>query len=178
MIQINAYVGVQGSGKDFSCQKLVKESGFFHLNFADEVREITWLILDWRPETHDDYEKFKVTELTFLGLKCYGRDILRRIGNGLRDRLGENLWIEQWRIHFWNHIEEGKTKFCVSDLRYENELKFFIDLCNSQEDISFKAIFCNYISERYTPNLDHPSERMANEFLKKGYIDQQLIISV
>lgn len=178
MINITAYVGVQGSGKDYCCQRLVKEEGYFHLNFADEVRQITWLILGWEPENHEEYEKFKITELEFLGVKCFGRDILRRIGSGLRKRLGEDLWIQQWRIHFWNHVDNGLRNFCVSDLRYYNEIEFFKSLAHSTEDLKFKAIFCNFKSKRYAPYLDHDSEKMANDFLKSGYVDQQLIINV
>jgi hypothetical protein len=178
MIYLRPFIGVQGSGKDFNCQKLVKEEGYFHLNFADEVREITWMILDWRPETHEEYEKFKVTEITFLGKKCLGRVILRRIGNGLREKLGEDLWIQQWKIHFWNHVDNGITKFCVSDLRYPNEFEFFKSLGRIlEEPINLKIAFCNYKSERYAPGLEHESEKMANEFLQKGFVDGQLIYS-
>jgi hypothetical protein len=171
------YVGVIGSGKDYNC-KLLQEKGYLHINFADSLRELTWGILRWKPNTDEEYENFKKTvfkmdfplgsnSLENIQFDCRyltGRQILQRIGGLSRKTFGEDCWIRAYFNRIENYIKNGYIKFCTSDIRYPNELQaiMFSQLFES------KIYFTNYISEKYISNDTHESEKMAQKFLSSG----------
>jgi len=173
---INVYIGVMGSGKDFYAQQHMKESkakNVVKLAFADAVRDIAWILLNWKPEDDNDYVKFKEDfRIQLYDPNC--DEILSEIkGREFLQKLGTDA-IRKYMPDFWAMIiknkieeilkEEPDTDFFITDCRFENELKYLFQFEN------IKVIFCNFQSSRYTKS-NHESERLANEILNTGFFN-------
>ena len=111
--KVIAFLGFQGSGKDYQCSKLVK-CGYRKLAFADPLRKLACKVigLDFS-KAMEQYEELKKTELingyTF-------RNILEQLGEGVRD-IESNFWIKAVTKEI-----QGSTKdICISDMRYPND---------------------------------------------------------
>lgn len=92
-----------GSGKDTACSVLVREFGYTRVAFADPVYRITEAIQD------------------ILGLpRAKNRALLQFIGEGLREVLGQDVWIRYAMQRIQAHLQAG-NRICISDLRYRDE---------------------------------------------------------
>ena len=60
------------------------------------------------------------------------------------------------------------------DMRYLNEYTYTSNWCQVN-GIGFKAIFCDYHSERYEENNPHASADLSNKLSALGYKDLQEI---
>lgn len=193
-LELVAFVGVIGSGKDYQSQLLVKQ-GYTHINFADSLRELAWIIMNWKPLAPIEYEAYKKTDwlINFpVSVKgelqhdhpnpeiMSGRQFLQRLGDGVRQVIGEESWINAFRVKLRKLIAEGHTKFCVSDLRYANEFNAIKTLNTSLSLISprmdIKIIFTDFRSDKYNDNDPHISEKLAQQFLAaKSHKDLDII---
>ena len=166
---IEAFPGVIGSGKDYRCRQLIKQ-GYSHINFADKVRELTWRIVGWKPGTPEEYEKFKNSDLEIYHSQakriCIGRDVLVDIGDGVRELISADAWIEVLKRDC-----KGLDKVCISDLRFKNELRALYWHFGE----SLKVTFCDYRSVKYNPVFDSPAEKMAQEMLALGFVDGHVL---
>lgn len=166
---IKAYLGCLGSGKDYRCN-LLKEQGYEQIAFADSLRELTWKIFNWAPKDDFEYNEFKICKFGSAGYPFFtGREFLQRLGTDARKILDEDIWLKAFK----KKIEESKhDKFCVSDLRFENELEFIKSLGDTY---NVEIIFTNYKSPRYNCTDPHDSEKLAQEFLRQEYDDGDII---
>ena len=190
MAEIVCFLGVIGSGKDYQAQKLVNERGFVHINFADDLRQMAWDILGWKPETPEEYEWFKKQEMVFISRKpcdetdkITGRQFLQNLGTEAMRKRDPNFWANCWRNQVLENLAIGKN-VCCSDLRFSNELstalsikKHYLLIGNSAnlEDVSTKLIFCDYKSSRYDATNTHKSEKLAQALLSQGYQDGDIL---
>jgi hypothetical protein len=65
MQKFKCFIGPQGGGKDYQCDKLALE-GYRKVSFADGIRELAWYILDWKPKNEQEYREFKETALSLF----------------------------------------------------------------------------------------------------------------
>jgi hypothetical protein len=179
-----SFTGVIGSGKDYQANLLI-EQGFQKYCLADPVREVVWDLIGWRPSTPEDYDQFKVSKLTtvmeyknsvienqnikfiesntWTGTETTGRDLLILVGDGFRKRFGEQIWINQLISRIKNSDHD---RIVIPDCRYANELDRL-----DHTFPKFKAIFCNYKSNRYTVLRNKPSEELAVNLLDEGFLN-------
>lgn len=171
LTRIYAFCGVMGSGKGYQCEQLKKE-GFIQIDFADCLREMVWKMLDWQPQNPEQYDKFKKGELYIAPYgNLNGRLLLQRIGATMRE-LNPDFWAKQWKMTVERAISMGYNNICCSDVRYENEVNI-IKSFSWKADV--KIQFCDFHSDRYDSTNIHESEKMAQELLKAGKKDGDLI---
>lgn len=166
MSNVTCFIGVLGSGKDHQSRKLVKE-GYVQINFADELREMAWSILGWRPENDLEYDWFKKGQIYVPNYgEINGRIFLQNIGSTMRKK-DINYWVKCWIDKASLEVNKG-NKVCCSDCRFLNEIRYALRLGSN-------FIFCNYKSSRYDDKNTHESEHLAQRFLKEGFKDLQEI---
>lgn len=167
--KIIAFVGKAGSGKDYSCNKLV-EQGYIKVAFADALRKITFAALGYSYEYGmEHYDELKQTPL-INGLTL--RNIMERLSTeGIRNYV-DDFWI-RCLIKTLDDIPED-TNVCVSDLRFYNEWEalYVYTMANGYD---FKVTFCDYHSDRYEDNNPHISAKLANDLCLLGLKDQEEI---
>lgn len=180
MSKVICFIGVLGSGKDHQSRKLVKE-GYVQINFADELREMAWSILGWRPKNDEEYDLFKhstiesfipashknnKTGFTVSLMGSTGRQFLQNLGSTMRER-DPDYWVKCWFDKALKALSEG-NKVCCSDCRFLNEV-------NQGMRLGSDFIFCNYKSSRYDAENTHESEHFAQKLLLEGLKDLQEI---
>lgn len=113
-------IGHAGSGKDTVADHLVRR-GYTRVAFADAVRSV---LLSVNPlitrdglrlrdavEAHGwDTAKRRIPEV---------RELLQRLGAGVRDTLGESVWLE----HALRRLDALPGPVVVTDVRYSNEAR-------------------------------------------------------
>lgn len=158
--QIIAFCGKAGSGKDYSSDLLVKEQGFVKVSFANNLRKVAYEILGLKELNNEEYTKLKAE-------KIYGdlnfRNILENLGESIR-KLDNDFWANSCIKSFKNI----KKDICVSDLRHANEYYALKNYCKSNK-IDFKAVFCNYRSDRFEETNNHASAQLAQFLENMGY---------
>lgn len=182
MNKLICYVGCIGGGKDYQAKKYIAEHPKTkHINFADELREMSWDILGWRPNTNEEYEDFKKLSLIsneeVSRIEFTGREYLQRLGTEALRKRDPNFWVKCWVNKVQEALNNGYDVVC-SDCRFENELRFAIGInysANLHTPASPYFVFCNYISDRYDCTNEHESEKLAQQFLRDGFQDQQSI---
>ena len=143
--------GFKGAGKDTVAAYLVKNHGFTRLAFADllklSVATLFNIPIDWIDTYKDEPNCYvaigfkndpapsfnqiegqpskmwsPMTEMTL-------REFLKRYGTeSHRDVFGDDFWIEQlFKERMGSEWHRG-SRYCVSDARFENELRFIRDL--------------------------------------------------
>ncbi len=78
-------------------------------------------------------------------------------------------WVKQFMKSAEDALFKGSSVVCA-DCRFPNEIQGVLELM-----VPTRFVFCDYRSERYNPNLDHESERLAQELLKSGLKDGEKI---
>ena len=165
--KVIAFCGVEKSGKDYSCQRLMMTKGFKKLAFADSLRDIAFHVLGYKYEDGmKEYEELKKTKV-FKDLNF--RNILENLGSAVRkyDR-------DFWARTVIKGISETVKNVCISDMRYPNEYRVLKKYCDAN-DIELKVVFCNYKSPDYRADNPHESAGLANYLLSKGYKDQEYV---
>ena len=183
LIEILAFNGVIGSGKTFQTE-IFKEQGYININFADELKEMVWKLIGWKPKNEEEYTQFKNTHfinelanLTILNksidshIKFTGRDILERYGQQIRnhnpdffcDILKNKLVKLNWQDKRIDY------KVVISDVRYINEAAMLLYEFNT------KLLFCNFKSNRYDSDNNHESQLMSKYFIEQKFKNFQQI---
>lgn len=165
MLEVVCSVGVIGSGKDFLAQEYIAK-GYKFINFADELREIAWELLSWRPRNKEEYELFKQGKIFIEGFGYVdGRIFLQNVGTSLRKR-DPDYWIKLWRTNVEKELVNGNSVVC-SDVRFINELQTALYLYR-KEKFNKKIIFCDYMSKRRNDKNEHVSEKFAQYLIKQN----------
>lgn len=162
------YVGVVGSGKDHNANKLVYEKGFIRYSFADPLRLLLSMVFG-KEVIYEKYNKFKHSTI-IVGVfwkVLSGRDILQKLGDGIRTVFGEDIFIDVMdrKIEF---VPQSVPGIVIPDVRYMNEAEYILQMGG-------ELIFCNYISDRYDCTLKHKSEQLAQTFVAMGFSDGEKI---
>lgn len=132
IIGINGYAQ---AGKDTIGDYLVREHGFVKFAFADKVRELAEAI---NPTLHSDRTLRHCLELCdgdWERVKSWDgvREFLVGLGQGCRDVLSEDIWVNQflkWQIE---RLKQADTRpIVVTDMRFPNEYKMIVDGCDGQ----------------------------------------------
>lgn len=180
-----AFIGVIGSGKDYSANKLVETGYYERVDFKDGLLDLASDIVgydvradyDWfkkypvgvmRPANilqEPGYEKVNEVFLAEHPLTMTGRRLLTRLGTeGMRKR-DENYWVKQF-ISAADKVRAKGKVIATADCRFFNEIRAV-----QYMDPNAKFIFCDYRSSRYNPSLDHASEHLAQRLLAQGLKD-------
>jgi hypothetical protein len=167
MRKIRAFCGFQGSGKDYSAQRLMMTKGFKRAAFADALREIAFHIIGVPfEEGMTKYDELKQTDL-INGLTF--RNILENLGSAVR-KYDEDFWARTVLKAINNCVDN----ICISDLRYPNEYWVLKEYAE-KNNIDFKLVFCDYKSERYVEDNPHESAQFAAYLKGLGYKDQEYV---
>lgn len=179
-------LGVAGAGKDFKADKFIEDSKAFgktmvKINFADELREMMWDLIAWKPAHDLEYEWFKQGRFSLTVedgsnksevQRGSNRILLQRMGTEVIRKRFPDMWAQLWAEKAKRAIEENKKVVC-SDLRFLNELEYAMRLCTGKDykPCTKTFIFSNYISDRYNATMDHPSEKLAQRIRRDGHQD-------
>lgn len=113
-LEIIGLSGQAGSGKDYIFEHHLKPLGYHRWALADHFK--IWIV-GKEQATYDEVFKTKPAHIRKL-LQVAGTE------EG-RDAFGENVWCKTtlaWMTHLSNTM--GITKFCVTDVRFPNEVDF------------------------------------------------------
>jgi glutaredoxin-related protein len=165
--RIKSFIGVIGSGKDYQCNKLIREGEWVSTAFAKGLRDMCWKVLGWSPKDDEEYEAFKkgLVNIPNFGY-VVGRIMLQNIGSMART-WDEGVFCNAWRDDVLCYLRSG-LNVCCSDLRALNELL-------TSYKMGSNIIFTNYISDRYDCTQTHESERLAQFLIYKGFKDLQVL---
>ena len=171
--QIVAFVGRQGSGKDFQCNLLV-DKGYKKVAFADALRDIAFSSFGIPlPFGMQRYDEMKSNEDC---IKVCTEDSLHKLSFRQYLELLGTQGIRKYDNDFWCRAalktiaDNDYRKVCISDMRFLNEY-YYLKAFAEKNGYEFKVIFCNYRSDRYQDNNTHESAIMANFFATHGYED-------
>lgn len=117
-------VGIHGfasSGKDTSGNALIARRGYERVSFAEPLRELSFFV---NPVVRWDYYGNSwslnevVEDLGYEEAKKVGstRHFLQRLGEGVRNILGESTWVDAAMAK----VQPG-GKYVFTDVRFENE---------------------------------------------------------
>jgi dephospho-CoA kinase len=128
-VTIIGITGKKGSGKDTIGNYLVDNHGFKRLAFADTLKDVCKLVfgLDhdqlYRPElkeVKDSYWEHSPREI----LQTVGTDLFRDTLSEKLENMDQNIWIRSLEKKIMKNIDEGNTKFVITDVRFKNEYEF------------------------------------------------------
>ena len=150
-LQIIAFTGSAGTGKDTAADILVTHCGFTKLAFADALRTEVQAAFNVPLEllTRRDLKEMPTAALAFvecldtgfigalvrkavadgqlIGMEWFcqrrsPREVLQLWGTEYRRAQRVNYWLEALRVRITQlHALDGRTRFCISDCRFENE---------------------------------------------------------
>ncbi len=175
-----ALYGNKETGKSTYSKWMKAEYGHQIFSYAAGVRELTAQIINemaeapvpWK-ETYkyifldkDRYTLYKSTTFQYYNYEFVDgmRAIMKGAGNGARDSIGENVWVDALdnKLRKAGMNSPGGGCYVIDDCRYPNE-------ANSQQD-RWEAIVI-YL-ERPGSDIDHPSEQ-CEQYVKEGLVDPE-----
>ena len=164
-------IGVRGSGKDYFADEIIKNNNKYKkIGFSDEVRNSAWIVLGLSPNSDEEYDNFKKSEIEiFPGRKIKGRDILINVAERIIKPLDPLHFAEKWRGKCLHEIIHGSS-IIGHDLRFMFEFEQAYNL-SQKFDINLKVVFCNYISDRYEVTSDE-TEALSVELINAGFKDK------
>ena len=196
--QLAVYMGVIGSGKDFSAKKLVEENpNWVQIDFKDALIDMCEDLVGFPVRSR--YEEFKEYIVGFqhphaalagtvqrdsqmlFSKQCVkdypqamtGRRLLQRLGTDVMRKRDPDYWAAAWGQSVVTAIQAGKSVAC-GDCRFLNEMHIAEEIAD-QLEIPYAIIFCDYRSKRYDATAEHESEKLAQWILAAGWKDQQEI---
>lgn len=192
---VTSFIGVIGSGKDYRAGRMilgrmVPDPQITRVDFKDDLLDMVSDIVGY--DVRKDYEWFKEHPVgvmrpsnplaeAFLRsewkaiLEKYpniitGRMLLQRVGTEAIRNRHPNYWIDRFDEKAQDFMLGAGSDIVNADTRFFNEVERLMS-----ETFRAKFIFCNFKSERYNPNFDHPSEHLAQTFVHMGLEDGQEI---
>lgn len=173
--KIVAFAGLEGSGKNYRCDQLVKQGNYKSMAFADALRRVAFASIgmpfeagmkqyEWMKAhpcihiTDEDNAEYSINFRKFLeylgteGIRHYDKDFWARALIKDIDELPDTINV------------------CVSDLRFHNEYKYLKEYAQ-EHGYEFEFIFCDYHSDRYKTDNGHASARLAAFLKEVGYED-------
>lgn len=180
-----AFTGYAGAGKDTACDYLVRRHGFEKTSFAAPLKKVAQQIFDFSDtqlygpssEREKPDERYPFSGVCpSCGTRCLEgarawqcvqcnvnwpshvtpRMALQTLGTEWGRRLNHDLWAKAWLRHIQARPD---TKWCVNDLRFENELTAVY----SVGGLTFRLL-------RGEKKFNHPSENAIATLVVDGVI--------
>lgn len=197
--EVVAFIGVIGSGKDHRKRELVAK-GYAPLDFKDALLEMASDLVGYDVTASYDYFKENLVGLTapaeigpdFMRRRpphqisaevlagypqaMTGRRLLQRLGTEVMRKRDPDYWAKAWADKAYGLLREGKSVVCA-DCRFPNEVRWIRQVASdfaalrNLDSLPARFIFCDYRSHRYNPEMDHGSERLAQQLLALGFKD-------
>lgn len=199
-VEIYAFVGVIGSGKSHRLEQMKKEYNgdgqvVITADFSDGIRDLTRQIFGYSSEFGDvnseEYRDWKdnvvceFSEITPHGVvedKMKGRDILCRIGEGVKNIAGVDVWARYTTIRIYNQVcrqqfrsdvRVNGVRVLIGSVRFESEVQSIFQLYRdlmdkAQLEPQIHFIFCDYHSPSYDATSHHISEALAQAVIGLG----------
>jgi hypothetical protein len=173
-MEIRAYIGVIGSGKDYTAEKECTVK----VGFADKLREDIWRLLNWYPVNAFDYDDFKQSEVSIYGgeegrqIMCNYADIIKEENpNYFTEHLLKKLKVRLLDPTCWDDI------IGITDCRFPEEVKALLQF---EKDNFIKVTFvhCDFPSSRYDPAGEHNSEKMAQQFAGLKFTESEFNLKI
>ena len=174
-MEIRAYIGVIGSGKDYTAEKECNVK----LSFADKLREDVWKLLNWTPENNIEYQGFKsmlyknhFRSITGREIMCNYADIIKEENpNYLTEHLLKKLKVRLLDPTCWDDV------IGITDCRFPEEVKALLQF---EKDSFIKVTFvhCDFRSERYDSKSTHNSEKMAQQFIWEEFTESEFNLKI
>mgnify|MGYP003629538854 FL=1 len=140
--RITAFIGFEGSGKDFSTNQLLNYiQGSIRIGMSDGIRKEAFEQMGIEPIYGTEYEKWKTELCGYDGFT--GRDLLKEIGEGRR-KDNPYVWSEKW---FETCLELKPKDIIVNDCRFWHEVRAIIRFA-TEYGYKFDFVYCQYPSER------------------------------
>ena len=141
-MEIRVYIGVIGSGKDYSAKKECDLT----IAFADSLREDIFTILGWKPQ-EDEYTMFKSTSPLILNkYSCHtGREIMQ-IYTDLIKVVKSSYFTDKLisKLDEMLVCPEYSDKIIgITDCRFDYEIKALVEF-SIVNGIQVKFIHCNF----------------------------------
>ena len=125
---IKCYIGVIGSGKNFSSQKYASEIGSIVFDFSDGIRDYSWKFLGWNPKTPSGYREFKTSSITFCGKTILGREFLENVAESMKKFHGLNFWANYLKNNALRFYTETGKLPVISSVRFSYEVEACLKL--------------------------------------------------
>lgn len=176
-LEIIGLIGVIGSGKTY-LSNTYKNEGYKELSYAESSKELLWEILEWKPVSQEEENKFKdrykiVIQGENDSYNISGRNIIINFSEKIKQSVSKTIWSDLLITKIKKGIINDYNKFIISDIRFSYEASAIKNFCDyrridHRDQVDFKFIFCNYKSNRYSI-LDNKNEHLAQGLIKKGY---------
>ena len=168
--EIRAFIGHHGSGKDYQCQQLVNLGNWQKLAFADPLRYIFFRIIGLSDE--EGMRRYDELRKTVIFNGRTGQDMIASLGmDGIAHFKPDflvNCVVDQIRS-----LGDG-INACISDLRMPAEYRALHKLAKN-EGWAFSVVLCDYNSKRKDIDASHPTLKMPDYFIQKGYVHMEAI---
>ena len=118
--------GYAGTGKDSISDYLTEWHGFTRFAFADPVKKLVKTVYCIQPEHEIYFSDRSLKEVPIPGYGLSSRQMTQRIGDGIREIAGADIWCENlWRRYLASNLPT--RRIVISDLRRSNEATWFDD---------------------------------------------------
>ena len=181
-MEIRAYIGVIGSGKDYTAEKECTVK----LGFADKLREDIWELLREKPKVGEEYDKFKMEAfvlfrsvplavsrvMTGRELMCsYADEKKEENPNYFTEHLLKKLKTRLQDPTYWDDV------IGITDCRFPEEVKALLQF-EKDNFIRVTFVHCDFKSERYCSDGDHNSEKMAQQFAGLQFTESEFNLKI
>ena len=127
--------GKAGSGKDTIGDYLVKEYAFKKIALADPIKRLVKDV--FALDDHAVYDRVAREQSLQRWPKWSVRTLLQFIGTELfREKIDDSVWVKS----LWYKIQDDKANnYVCPDIRFPNELNYFMENAKDGEFFSFKV---------------------------------------
>lgn len=152
MKKVIAFIGFEGSGKDYQTNKILQDKSYTRIGMSDAIREKAFKSCGIKPIYGKEYEKWKISPLHGFTGKT-GRDLLLKIGE-MQRKINPYVWSEKW-LKSANKL--FPNNIVVNDCRFWHEVRSILNLSliNGYEVI---FIYCNYQGEKFRVSKEKPDQ--------------------
>lgn len=194
MSKVYGFIGVIGSGKSFTANNYMQKSTnagrkVIMVDFSDAIREFVRFIIAgtggtvnilskeysiWKKLENKIYlpekDKFNLDILNSKSVS--GRELLQRVGEGLKQFAGDDIWAKTATkrvLDFFSGMPKNEISKCdviFGSLRFLYEAEELFKIASKMEK-EVEIIFCDYHSDVYEIN-NHESEKLAQRLIDAG----------
>lgn len=198
MKQIIAFVGPKNGGKDYALEQFKNSANgvdaMLSVDFSDGIRDFVRILtfgqadksisVDVNSQQYRDWkEKYvlKIKDWHMIDGDCdyiaTGRDLLIRIGEGVKELFGEKVWAKYTanKVHeFLRSVgDDGNVLVLVGSVRFYYEAAELVKLAR-EFDCAIDFIFCNF---NHAPKgvKVHETEKLAQLFVDQDIKHREVI---
>ena len=164
MKKVIAFIGFEGSGKDYQTNKILQDKSYTRIGMSDAIREKAFKSCDIKPIYGKEYEKWKISPLHGFTGKT-GRDLLLKIGE-MQRKINPYVWSEKW---FESANKLFPNNIVVNDCRFWHEVRSILKL-SILNDYEFTFIYCEYKSDKFRVSTEK-TDQLAHIFFENKFND-------